>query len=842
MKRLFIFLFFLTFLGCTNNSSSPDQSPSPRDPQIPGGIIGNPPGVESVSGLKIDSSKPLEITLTWNNPIKYQSLDFSILILRKACDLNSLNCSTPSPTSPGSLALYKVWEGKGTAFVDDNVQSGITYSYFVYVGFSGDYSAAQSVSATAESQPLSLSNLTAYNFWPNTLWRIGQSSASLSSGTFAKKISNEGELQGQLALGANGAVAYLADTENNRIVVLIKQVALSCMEGSSDPLLQQACLFSAKTEPFVPFNVLGQPNQNSNLSCQGHDDSCKLNLTASACANADFCAWEGVSDQAGVCRVRKNECLTKPTHVLVDGDKLLVADSGNDRVLIYQAPLRDGCDTDTLGSDFIIVRNCTAEGVIGKKSVLDLNSYTLQKDGRRILSKPGALATKDGSLFIADRGHHRVVRAKKYLDSNIFACAATPLKTSQGYDFSQVAWDTTCGFDLALGQNGFFEQKTFKDIVKENGKNGQDVISPLGAANFLNPAYQDLLKRYFFDTASILFSGDGKVLLASNEQFSLTTPEIRQWGQADFYDLNFKTQSSMGLNQTLTPVSGDMSIDFQSTNQTLIYTFSNFQEPSLCTGQADCSCTGTVYAAYALSSQPVTRPSSVLATTLILTFDLKVDVTKSLLNANCPLTNQLLKDRTLSVYLDPEQNMTLLDLNRQYQLSPLVRSNFYSLYYRRIDSSPIALKGRILRFDENIFLSDPPVCDATTFNFGNCDAEAVMGQLDFKTLPVFTEGSNLDYRNSVSYGLTSISDMALTEKSLLVTDNVTNDIYFFKDYMSSSTFDFHILNPLGAAMPLQPTRAQPNLKSLSSIVFDPFTDNFLLSDPGAGYVYQVRKP
>lgn len=849
MKWGLSFLIFFLALGCTPDPTATDTTSGDRDPKVPSGVIGSRPGVQSVSGLVIDTSDPESIKLNWNNPIKYQSLDFTVLILRKACDFNSTSCAFPTPSSPGSIALYKVYEGKTNLFLDTEIQSGITYSYFVYVNFLGEFSEPQVVSGTAAAAPQSLSNLTPYNFWTNTLWRIGQKSTSLTVGTFSVSQIKEGELKGKVALGKNGAVAYLADTDNNRIVVLIKQIALSCADQGTD-LLLQGCLFGTQSEPFVAVNVLGQPDQFSKKSCVEHDLDCRNILTSTDCKKASFCNWEG-TNQGGVCAVRKNECMTKPTHVLVDNDKLLVSDSGNDRVLIYdKAPTRDGCDLDMSG-EFLITRNCTANAVIGKKSPLDLkfpsSNYDFKKYGKRILSMPGALAIKDGSLYIADRGNHRVVRARQYSNQNIFSCRQDPVLTTSGYNFDQVTWDSLCSFDMVLGQNGFYENQTFKDIVKEKGRLGIDVLSYQGAANSLTTPYKDLLKRYFYDPSSIFFTNDGKVLVASNENFSLTTGEIRSWAQADIYDLNFLTQSSRALDLgDFSPTSGEMIVNLKSQNE-ITYKLTDFSEASLCSG-IDCKCNGLINGTFSINNSLVQRPVGLSANILILQFDLLIkqpnplDPTASTINNGCYLKTELLKNRTIKMYLDLEQNMTLFDLGREYLLSPSARSNFYSLYYRRIDASPIGLKGRVLVFDENSVTSSPPACDSSTFSFGNCDAKSVLGQMDFTSLPVFTEGSNLDYRNSVPYGMTSISDMAMMNNSLLITDNVTNDIYFFLDYTLSTSFNFRIENPLGAPYPLQPTKPQPNLKSLSSIVFDPLSNSFVLSDIGGGYVYQVRKP
>jgi hypothetical protein len=739
MKKLNVSIIILiVILGGACTPKTDVGAPTfTNDPRIPGGIIGTAPVIQPVINFLADPSTPLQIKLTWQFPSLYLTSDHSIVVFKNQCAGDGILCSPPNPATTTTVPVYS---GPLTAFTDINVQVGAPLTYWAFLKLDQAYSLVSTVRTIALPGISSLNNISASNFWTNIGFKIGSdhsSSATLSpsaNNLAAVKIVSP-NIGGKMASSMSGAVLYYADTANNRIVTMIKQIALQCASANfTDPLELQFCMIQSIGEPYIPWNVLGQPDQRTSLSCQDHQVSCQassLNVKegvvngksqwqlfssptatsatatyankndaySAACDQENFCSYEGTA-AAKTCNVRKDECMTAPTHVIVDGDKLLVSDSGNDRILIYdQLPIRDGCDTN-LGSDLSVPRNCTATRVIGKKSPLDLNPYVLSvTDGNRTLSAPGAMAVRDGNLYIADRGNNRVVRARGYNDKNLYSCESTTTSVANGLAFG--SWHPLCKFDAVLGQPTFSQKTSFKDIVLDKAGQDIDVISG-GNGNVLTSDYQNLLKRYFGSPSALAFA-EGKLLISSYEDFRFDQPELLALKNA-----------------------GKISEDF---------------------------------------------------------------------------------------------------------------------YARRVDKSAIALKSRILIFDENKIVPIQPDCQPSLFDTGGCDAEAVTGQLNFDTIPVFSGDSAEDYKAGISYGLTYVTDFIVDGKTMMAVDALTNDIYFWHDWtnpVQGRPFNFRIENPLGAIY--QNTTTLPNLKSISGILFNPLSGDFTVSDPGAGRLYTVKRP
>jgi hypothetical protein len=738
-----LILSCLSVVACSP-TSTPDTSTYNYDPRIPGGSIGVNLGVSPVTNLRATLSASGAINISWQPPTELLTMTYEIKLYRKQCTPGGSFCSEPNPKSSAAAPLYLLYSGTDNVFNDESALANFEYTYWAYVSFSGKYSSAATVSATATALSANLNNITSANFWPSAraleIARPHLSGQVLPPGANVLGASKvvESQIAGKAAYAKKGSVLYYADTENNRVVVMIKQTAIGCTEQSTDPITVQACMLQSTGEPFVPFNILGQPDRETNLSCQQHQARCeasssnvhevagsngsttyqlvdstntvvetfteKLAADRAACGNMDFCSWEGVDvGNARKCSVRRNECMTKPTHVAVDGDTLLVTDAGNNRVLLYSGlPVKNACDTH-IGSDILIQRNCTSSGVIGKKSTLDLGDYSLLTDGDKALSDPGAIVAKGGNLYIADRGNKRIVRARNYSDQTYFSCTTEENQVPNGMTFGE--WNSLCRFDQVLGQQTLFESKSFGEIVLGNAAQDIDVISSDGAGNLLNTNFDHLLQRYFGTPNSLFFTDTGKLVIASDQNFLLDTAQL-----------------------------------------------------------------------YELQKQ------------------------------------------------DPR---------------------YYNFYIRRIDKSPIALKSRILIFDTQLIEPTQPSCQPSVFDIGGCDAEAVIGQLNFKSIPVFSGNTADDYRNSISYGLTYVTDVLTFGKTMMAVDAVTRDIYVWKDWtrdVQGRPFDYRIEDPGGAAYPNNPNLAMPKLVSPTGLVFSPESDSFVVTDPGSGQVYEVKRP
>lgn len=186
-------------------------------------------------------------------------------------------------------------------------------------------------------------------------------------------------------------------------------------------------------------------------------------------------------------------------------------------------------------------------------------------------------------------------------------------------------------------------------------------------------------------------------------------------------------------------------------------------------------------------------------------------------------------------------------------------------------SSPLGtaqMRGRVLIWDEDpmsdLPSEDPNKCNAgwrstidpaNNFSSSNfCQADSVIGQRDgFIFLEVVGAGGK--YSN-LSYGLDSIDGLSLRSRnttdsggnpvvvnSLFSVDSLNNMIYYWPDFVSSSTSmgnppQARVVNPNGA-LNSQTGRYLPNLQGISDISV---TENNLIyiSDPGNNKVYEIR--
>ena len=293
----------------------------------------------------------------------------------------------------------------------------------MYISLNSSFSTYLSATSKTSAVAATFSSITSNNFWPNTKLITGlphTTTTTLVPGAnvlAAFKV-GEGSQGGKIATAANGTIMYYADTANNRVVIMVRQFAYQCyIAGYADPLQLQACLYSNNGEPFVPLNVLGQPNVRTSLSCQDRQNLCastagnvsavqstdssgavttQYKVTSSvssstvlgtysnlndasqaACTNQDFCSFGG-STLGRACLVKADSCMTGPTNVAVDGTNLLVADTGNNRVMIYNAlPTQYAACDQSIGSDVAVNQNCAANAVVGKKSPNDLSDYSM---------------------------------------------------------------------------------------------------------------------------------------------------------------------------------------------------------------------------------------------------------------------------------------------------------------------------------------------------------------------------------------------------------------------------------------------------------------------------------
>lgn len=486
---------FLAFIsGCT---SSEEGSGNRFDPKIPGGNIGGNGKILSVSDVQLDTSTSGKITVKWTNPALYLFTDFKVHVYRRACYHESDSCTISSPAT-GTVSIFEVYSGQDNQFVDANgILTGQNYTYWFYVEKSNVFDTGVKT-GVATPIPQSTANLSN----PATFWQktgVGIGSFVTPSTPFSAYTLIPGEtsssapqkVTGRMAIGRGGAVMYIADTDNNRILVYAKQGALSCdsiTNKNSDAY--KACVFQYSGEPYVPVNVLGQPNQYSTKTCQEHE----------AANTIHYSTTKFISIDQNSNLPKYDKCLTKPTGVLVDGDNLLISDSGNDRVVVHKGlPIKLACDKNMIpgqtSSD-----NCAADFVIGKQGLSDLAVYSVLNDGESSLKNPTDLVVKAQDLYILDAGNHRVVKVAKYSDSNYFNCFPSSWK------------QPLCSFQAVLGQRGFREAKTFTDELS----NGNITIT----GNTLSDA--TFLEKHFQDPSSMILNSQGRLLISSFENFQDT--------------------------------------------------------------------------------------------------------------------------------------------------------------------------------------------------------------------------------------------------------------------------------------------------------------------------------
>lgn len=501
------------------------------DPRIPGGSIGADSGVDNVSNISLTAAAVGKNTMSWALPTKYRFLNYKVYIYRKQCTLNSSNCNIPIPSGDaGATSYYKVYsspdeDATQSSFSDTTITNGEDYIYMFCARLNASWSSTcetKGVTALSVTQNSLIAD--AALFWEGITWRIshliGASEAisiqNSNPGTTTAPSYSVGSFspsqfqKGKITIAKDGALLYYLDTDNNRIIIYSKSLALQC-ESISDATTKQACQWQAAGSPYQAVNILGQQDQTTNRSCQEWQTYCSSIATQNSCQQNRFCGWS-----SGVCDVSitgKSSCLTKPTHALVDGERLIISDSGNDRVVIHDSlPITNGCDTSIFYQTYSTL-NCAADKVIGKKGLGDLTSYLVTVDGWSSLKSPGSLAVKGNDLYIADQGNHRIVSVESYADDSHYFC------NTNGSNWGQAG----CMWHLVLGQkNPTDSPSTLVDEITGNGKTSMIDVG-VGAGNTLLASKTDYLKRHFANPLEIKFTPSGDLAVGAFEGYTDTS-------------------------------------------------------------------------------------------------------------------------------------------------------------------------------------------------------------------------------------------------------------------------------------------------------------------------------
>lgn len=173
-----------------------------------------------------------------------------------------------------------------------------------------------------------------------------------------------------------------------------------------------------------------------------------------------------------------------------------------------------------------------------------------------------------------------------------------------------------------------------------------------------------------------------------------------------------------------------------------------------------------------------------------------------------------------------------------------------------------ALHARILIFNTNPIENSLTTCNPGTFNIGECDADAVIGQAQFNKLETASSASVESY--SQSYRMFSLDDADLLnlpandasseDKQLLLgVNSVTNEVYIWNNWpkngpdpgdgSSNGTAgfprDFRAVDPQGAPNPATGI-LQPDLQSLCAIRMSIDSGNIYITDCGGYRVHEIQ--
>lgn len=546
LKNIFL-IISLSLVSCSQKSKTQENDKIfINDPRQPGVVYGEGTNVRSVFNVKIcpnllssncgsQNENPTynRVKLTWRVPSLYENEEYIIVIYK-------VNEETPIATEPGDLpndlgfmSSFEQVRLKDTEWTD-TVTQGSNYSYYIYVVLGGEetpnsidgyWSKSSRYQVLTPTEGSSTNVPEAEKFWEKLVWenltvKPTGDPEIIRYNTFSPGASSVEKGKGRIETAYNGAVTFISDTDNNRVLIYENAQLRNCEQYLSDEIQYFGCRLQAEGAPPTPYNILGQPEQGINLSCQEHQNLCSDFTTQSDCELTrngiqSFCKW-----QNGSCKVQGNKCLSSPTDLLFNDGKLYVADSGNDRIMVYEnvlyKPVVNNATEVLLGCDNKLPNQakdtnptrCQADRFYGRQSFDDFQQYSLENgEGISMLDNPNGLAIDGISLYIADTGNNRIVKLDNY-------------NNPDEYDCNSSTWLTNlCSWDGLLGQSNYSEKKTFNDFFVED----PSILS--GTFNNELQSRPDLLKRYCANPTKIKFKeieGNNYMFIACNENFEAT--------------------------------------------------------------------------------------------------------------------------------------------------------------------------------------------------------------------------------------------------------------------------------------------------------------------------------
>lgn len=503
MKKLINLSLIVLTLAISSCVSQKGDKDSLFVPNTPDSTDGSNTKLQSLINFKVAINEDRHHVISWVTPSTYLGRELEIFLYRIEGDASVFKL--PDPTDPYVFAeLYLVKKNilpikdiAITSLVDDSYfEADTDYTYYGYVRVGKDWSKPVQftihVNQASDNSQIPLPS----NFWSNLRYSYGDKTTESSyvySENFGEGLSSIGKPSSKCVASNSGSYLYCLDTPRNRIMIYKSDMLVAC-DGMTDPDFYALCVSIYSSYPYSSFGVIGQESFETKFKCGESGNPLGM-----------------------------DRCLNEPRGISILDGNLVVSDSGNNRILIYNGLPKYGCYNflDMLGTPS--TKDCTPSRVIGKKNIFDSASYDLENDGVSSLNNPTGVASKNGNLYIADTGNNRVVVAKNYLVSESFECTASNWKTSK------------CRFFTVLGQPDFNTNEDFKtkyylneityDFANKN-------LSDMGA--FLNKHYANPTEIKFFGNQN------NSMMIVSNENFSdqNTDPTLNLYGRIAVFNID----------------------------------------------------------------------------------------------------------------------------------------------------------------------------------------------------------------------------------------------------------------------------------------------------------------
>lgn len=553
LRLFFLLLLACSFVSCNSDDDKDKTKTFVNDPNQPGANPGAG-AIRAVFNVQVcpnlldatctnNDTEFDNLKITWRIPSLYETEEYVVVIYKVDAeqypDTNIINRSPGSPLPPDLANItFEQVRVKDSQWTDTQVLQNKRYHYWIYLVYKGkgdafseegqwSTSVKQVVQTPLEGGSTNLGD--ADKFWEKIRWKnltsppAGTNGEIITYNSLSPGASTPQQPKGRIEVAYNGAAFFVSDTDNNRVLVYQNDQLKICEQYLEDDLQYFACRLQADGNPPTAYNILGQPSQSSKLSCVEHNTACNAFTTQADCnltrnGIRSFCQWNST---AATCAVKGNECLTKPTDLLFSQGKLIVSDSGNDRVVMYNdaefRPSSTGAAADKvlIGCDNRLPQQaidsnpikCNFDKIFGKKDFNDFASYDIT-DGSGIssLKYPTGLAIDGNDLYIADTGNHRVVKTLNYAEATAYTC-------------NESNWLTQlCRWKGLLGQKDYFSRKSLQDFYNED---------PLFLGGTFNNEIQNenLMKRYFANPSKIVFYNKNEqkyMFIGSNENFEAT--------------------------------------------------------------------------------------------------------------------------------------------------------------------------------------------------------------------------------------------------------------------------------------------------------------------------------